>query len=70
MKSDKTQAFFKQESQLMKRKIILIFICIFCLTSLCLLYACGKNAEKPKVKVLIIPKFEIGEMSGDEAGEL
>ena len=53
----------------MKRKIILIFTCIFCLTSLCLLFACGKNAETPKVKVLIIPKFEIGEMSGDEAGE-
>ncbi|MCR4855177.1 MAG: hypothetical protein K5908_03320 [Erysipelotrichaceae bacterium] len=31
--------------------------------------ACGKKEEEPKVKVLIVPKFEIGEMSGDEAGE-
>lgn len=53
----------------MKRISTFLFACIFLLTSLCLLCACGKNADKPKVKVLIIPKFEIGEMSGDEAGE-
>ena len=28
-----------------------------------------KKEEEPKVKVLIVPKFEIGEMSGDETGE-
>ena len=43
--------------------------CIVFLASFLLLSACGKNAEKTKVRVLIIPKFEIGEMSGDASGE-
>ena len=29
----------------------------------------GQKEEKTKVRVLIVPKFEIGEMSGDSAGE-
>ncbi len=31
--------------------------------------ACGKTEDKAKVKVLIVPKFEIGQMSGDFPGE-
>ncbi len=53
----------------MIRKNLIIFSCILFLTSLFLLCACGKKAEPTKVKVLIIPKFEIGEMSGDDPGE-
>ena len=42
-----------------------MFLLICCV----LLSACGKNEEKTKVRVLIIPKFEIGEISGDFPGE-
>ena len=52
-----------------KIKIITVFTCIVFLASLLMLSACGKKAEKTKVRVLIIPKFEIGEMSGDASGE-
>ncbi len=53
----------------MKEKSTTAFKCILLLVSFFLLCACGKKEEEPKVKVLIVPKFEIGEMSGDEAGE-
>ena len=53
----------------MKRKTIIALTCMVFLSSFFLLCACGKNAEKTKVKVLIIPKFEIGEISGDDPGE-
>lgn len=52
-----------------QHKTRVIFTCILFLTSLFLLCACGQKTETTKVKVLIIPKFELGEMSGDEAGE-
>lgn len=44
---------------------ILCAVLIFCMT------ACGteKNAAPLKIRTLIIPKFEIGEMSGDDIGE-
>ena len=53
----------------MKRKRSIVFICILLLASFSLLCACAQKEEKTKVRVLIVPKFEIGEMSGDAAGE-
>ena len=47
----------------------MVFLCVLILASICLLCACGQKEEKTKVRVLIVPKFEIGEMSGDSAGE-
>ena len=52
----------------MQRKTFLPFWVL--MIALCLtLSACARPAEKVKVKVLIVPKFEIGEMSGDFPGE-
>ena len=48
---------------------MILLTCIVFLTSSVLLCGCEKKAEKAKVRVLIIPKFEIGEMSGDDPGE-
>lgn len=48
------------------------FMCLFiCAVVILCMNACGadKTAEKIKIKALIIPKFEIGEMSGDDIGE-
>ena len=53
----------------MKRKRSIVFICVLLLASFSLLCACAQKEEKTKVRVLIVPKFEIGEMSGDAAGE-
>ena len=50
----------------MKCKIILA---AFFLSLLFLVPTFGENAETTKVKVLIIPKFEIDDMSGDFPGE-
>ena len=47
----------------------MVFLCVLILASISLLCACGQKEEKTKVRVLIVPKFEIGEMSGDSAGE-
>ena len=58
-----------RRNQLMKRKTIYVFTCILVLASFFLLCAFDMNAEKTKVNVLIVPKFEIGEMSGDTPGE-
>ena len=48
-------------------------MCATLLASFLLLSACGEMAggapERTKVKVLIVPKFEIGEISGDDIGE-
>ena len=53
----------------MKRKPMIVFTCMLFLASFFLLCAFEKKSEKIKVKVLIVPKFEIGEMSGDDPGE-
>ena len=54
----------------MKQKFLITFTCIlFLLASLFLLSAFDTKAETNKVKILIVPKFEIGEMSGDDPGE-
>ena len=52
----------------MKRKIIHIVICILVQASFFLSCAFAEEAEKTKVNVLIVPKFEIGEISGDKRG--
>ena len=53
----------------MKRKRSIVFICILLLASFSLLCACAQKEKKAKVRVFIVPKFEIGEMSEDAAGE-
>ena len=53
----------------MKRKTIHIVICILVLASFFFSCAFAEEAEKTKVNVLIVPKFEIGEISGDDPGE-
>ena len=55
--------------RLMKRITLIVFACMLFLVSAFLLCACDKKTEKSKVKVLIVPKFEIGEISGDDPGE-
>ena len=47
------------------RKVALILLSLFCL----LLSSCSIASEKKKLHVIIVPKFEIGEMSGDFPGE-
>ena len=47
----------------------LLFILIMILACPAVLCACGKEDSKTDLKVLIIPKFEIGEMTGDFPGE-
>lgn len=44
-------------------------LAIVALASVLLLSACSNTPEKTKVRVLIVPKFEIGQMSGDFLGE-
>lgn len=53
----------------MKRITILVSVFVLILTSFFLLCGFDKKAEKTKVRVLIVPKFEIGEISGDDPGE-
>lgn len=53
----------------MKRKKLIAFSCVILLLFVFLMSACGKKEEKIKVRVLIVPKFEIGEMTGDFPGE-
>ncbi|MBQ4178088.1 MAG: hypothetical protein II640_11560 [Lachnospiraceae bacterium] len=53
----------------MKRISGIVITCILFLASVSLLCACDQKAEKTRVRVLIVPKFEIGEMSGDDSGE-
>ena len=58
----------KEEVIKMQRKKNIVLTCII-LSVLVFLCACTKKEEKTKVKVLIVPKFEVGEMSGDFPGE-
>ena len=53
----------------MKRTTLKLFTCILILVSFFLLSAFAEEVEKTKVNVLIVPKFEIGEISGDDPGE-
>ena len=50
----------------MKRKTLILLTCIVFLTSSVLLCGFEKKAEKTKVRVLIVPKFEIGIMNAAE----
>ena len=43
--------------------IPLLFLCLFTFAS------CGSDGKKAKVKAIIVPKFEVGEVSGDYIGE-
>ncbi len=45
------------------------FAAIFFLLFVLLLSSCSEKKEKDKISVIIIPKFEIGEISGDFPGE-
>ena len=52
-----------------QKKSLFRLACMLLLTLCLLLTACARMPERTKVKVLIVPKFEIGEMSGDFPGE-
>ncbi len=53
----------------MKRERSLLVILFALLLCVAAFSACSKEPEKTALKVIIIPKFEIGEMSGDFPGE-
>ena len=53
----------------MKRKRLAARISVILLLFVFLMSACAKKDEKTKVQVLIVPKFEIGEIAGDFPGE-
>ena len=53
----------------LKRRKAAAFICVLLLAVSVLLYASAEKEEKQKIRVLIVPKFEIGAMSGDFPGE-
>ncbi len=53
----------------MKQRKAFAVACTVLLAALLLLSACARTPEKTVVKVLIVPKFEVGEMSGDFPGE-
>lgn len=53
----------------MKRKKFVAFTCVILLLFVFFMSACGKKDAKTKVRVLIVPKFEIGEITGDFPGE-
>ena len=53
----------------MKRKTMIAYTFMLFLVSFFLLCGFDEKTEKSKVRVLIVPKFEIGEMSGDDPGE-
>lgn len=48
------------------KKILSAVLTVVLILALC---GCGTKAEKMPVKVLIVPHFEVGNMSGDDAGE-
>ena len=47
------------------RKDLLIIVSLFCV----LFSSCSPDSKKTRLKVIIVPKFEIGEMTGDFPGE-
>ena len=53
----------------MKRTYFILITCILLVSSIFLLCAFDKTEGKNKVRVLIVPKFETGKMSGDDPGE-
>ena len=59
----------RKEVRDMKLKKKIIYLVIALLISLSFLSACSKTPKKTALKVIIIPKFEIEEMSGDFPGE-
>lgn len=50
----------------MKKRLVVILCILVCLAGLS---SCSAIEKKPALSVIIIPKFEIGEMSGDFPGE-
>ena len=57
----------------MKKRLFLLPGSLICMICIALLYAGSAAAaagpEKPALRAIIIPKFEIGEMTGDFPGE-
>ena len=49
-----------------RHAIILVIAALLCAT---VFSSCAAKTEKPSLRAIIIPKFEIGEMSGDAPGE-
>ena len=53
----------------MKRNNRILWVILTTLLCAALLSSCGGGSKQTKLKVIIIPKFEIGEMTGDFPGE-
>ena len=53
----------------MKRRIVSLTCMLTLLLSVCVFAACSGLGGKTALKVIIIPKFEVGEMTGDFPGE-
>lgn len=51
------------------RKKALALSCAALLVGICMVAACARTSRKTKVRVLIVPKFEIGEITGGFPGE-
>lgn len=51
-----------------KKKFIPFFIFVFVLWA-AIFTSCSAEPQKPALKVIIIPKIEVGEMTGDFTGE-
>ena len=58
-----------ERNEHMKRKKLSAVTCVILLLLVFLMSACEKNDETTKVRVLILPKFEIGGIAGDFPGE-
>lgn len=58
-----------ERNEHMKRKKLSAVTCVILLLLVFLMSACAKKDEKTKVRVLIVPKFEIGGIAGDFPGE-
>ena len=65
----KVLIFFDKRNKHMMRKKLVAFSCVILLLFVFLMSACGKKDERTKARVLIVPKFEIGEITGDFPGE-
>lgn len=53
----------------MKRKSVACVVGLVALAICLVLVVCARASGKTKVRVLIVPKFEIGKMTGDDPGE-
>lgn len=53
----------------MKKTAAIVILSLLCLGLAVTCFCLGRKPGKVQIKVLILPKFEVGEMTGDTAGE-